>query len=165
MSSTVTPENGTTNGYKSGFIQTGTGYFLLQFQAADVYLSRYFKLTIGWFEQRFFCVFFLIEVLLELLFKLELSIEMGQSVGDQDPKSQTALPMPGKARRQELTVGREFSSSLGPVSRGVWQEVVSRNGNPLQCSWLENPRDGGAWWAAVTQSRIRLKWLSSSSSE
>lgn len=67
----------------------------------------------------FFLFFFLIEVLLELLFKLELSIEMGQSVGDQDPKSQTALPMPGKARRQELTVGREFSSSLGPVSRGV----------------------------------------------
>ena len=38
------------------------------------------------------------------------------------------------------------------------------NGNPLQCSCLENPRDGGAWWAAiygVTQSRTRLKWLSS----
>ena len=41
------------------------------------------------------------------------------------------------------------------------------NGNPLQCSCLENPRDGGAWWAAiyeVAQSRPRLKWLSSSSS-
>ena len=41
------------------------------------------------------------------------------------------------------------------------------NGNPLQCSCLESPRDGGAWWAAVygvTQSRTRLKWLSSSSS-
>ena len=39
------------------------------------------------------------------------------------------------------------------------------NGNPLQCSCLENPRDGGVWWAAVygvAQSRIRLKWLSSS---
>ena len=38
------------------------------------------------------------------------------------------------------------------------------NGNPLQCSCLENPRDGGAWWAAVygvTQSRTRLTWLSS----
>ena len=34
------------------------------------------------------------------------------------------------------------------------------NGNPLQCSCLENPRDGGAWWAAVygvAQSRTRLK--------
>ena len=38
------------------------------------------------------------------------------------------------------------------------------NGNPLQCSCLENPRDGGAWWAAVygvAQSRTQLKWLSS----
>ena len=41
------------------------------------------------------------------------------------------------------------------------------NGNPLQCSCLENPRDGGAWLAAVygvAQSRTRLKRLSSSSS-
>ena len=41
------------------------------------------------------------------------------------------------------------------------------NGNPLQCSCLENPRDGGAWWAAVcrvSQSRTRLKWLSSRAS-
>ena len=39
------------------------------------------------------------------------------------------------------------------------------NGNPLHCSCLERPRDGGAWWAAiygVTQSRTRLKRLSSS---
>ena len=41
------------------------------------------------------------------------------------------------------------------------------NGNPLQCSCLENPRDGRAWWAAVygvAQSGTRLKWLSSSKS-
>ena len=41
------------------------------------------------------------------------------------------------------------------------------NGNPCQYSCLENPRDGGAWWAAVygvAQSRTRLTWLSSSSS-
>ena len=41
------------------------------------------------------------------------------------------------------------------------------NGNPLQCSCLENPRDGGAWWAAVygvAQSQTRLRQLSSSSS-
>ena len=40
------------------------------------------------------------------------------------------------------------------------------NGNPLQCSCLENPRDSGAWWAAVygvAQSQTRLKRLSSSS--
>ena len=42
------------------------------------------------------------------------------------------------------------------------------NGNPLQCSCLENPREGRAWWAAVygvAQSRTRLKRLSSSSSK
>ena len=41
------------------------------------------------------------------------------------------------------------------------------NGNPLQCSCLENPRDGGAWWGAVygvAQSRTQLMRLSSSSS-
>ena len=40
------------------------------------------------------------------------------------------------------------------------------NGNPLQCSCLENPRNGGAWWAAiygVSQSRTRLKRLSNNS--
>ena len=40
------------------------------------------------------------------------------------------------------------------------------NGNPLQCSCLENPRDRGAWWAAIygiAQSQTRLKRLSSSS--
>jgi len=51
-----------------------------------------------------------------------------------------------------------FHFSLSCIGEG--------NGNPLQCSCLENPRDGGAWWAAVygvAQSRTRLKWLSSSS--
>ena len=51
-----------------------------------------------------------------------------------------------------------------PWSEGTCGE---RNGNPLQCSCLENPRDGGACWAAiygVTQSRTLLKWLSSSGS-
>ena len=44
--------------------------------------------------------------------------------------------------------------------------VGEGNGNPLQCSCLQNPRDRGAWWAAiygVTQSQTRLKRLSSSS--
>ena len=50
-----------------------------------------------------------------------------------------------------------------PLAR---QGTGGGNGNPLQCSSLENPRDGGAWWAAVygvAQSRTRLKRLSSSS--
>ena len=48
------------------------------------------------------------------------------------------------------------------------QGIGEGNGNPLQCSCLENPRDRGAWWAAiygVAQSRTRLKRLSSSSSK
>ena len=53
----------------------------------------------------------------------------------------------------------------------IWKSVTlcpgEGNGNPLQCSCLENPRDRGAWWAAVygvAQSRTRLKRRSSSSS-
>ena len=56
-----------------------------------------------------------------------------------------------------MTERLHFHISLSCIGEG--------NGNPLQCSCLENPRDGGAWWAAVygvTQSRTRLKWLSSS---
>ena len=52
-----------------------------------------------------------------------------------------------------------FHFSLSCIGEG--------NGNPLQCSCLENPRDGGAWWAAIygfAQSRTPLKRLSSSSS-
>ena len=48
-----------------------------------------------------------------------------------------------------------FHFSLSCIGEG--------NGNPLQCSCLENPRDEGSWWAAiygVTQSRTRMKWLS-----
>ena len=49
---------------------------------------------------------------------------------------------------------------------GLGRSPRGGHGNPLQCSCLENPRDGGTWWAAVygvTQSRTRLKGLSSSS--
>ena len=59
----------------------------------------------------------------------------------------------------DTTEWLHFHFSLSCIGEG--------NGNPLQCSCLENPRDGGAWWVAiygVAQSRTRLKWLSSSSS-
>ena len=49
----------------------------------------------------------------------------------------------------------------------LFTHIGEGNGNPLQCSHLGNPRDGGAWWAAVygvTQGQTRLKRLSSSSS-
>ena len=56
----------------------------------------------------------------------------------------------------DTTEQLHFPSSLSCTGEG--------NGNPLQCSCLGNPRDGGAWWAAVygvAQSRTRLKRLSS----
>ena len=59
----------------------------------------------------------------------------------------------------DMTEQLHFHFSLSCIGEG--------NGNPLHCSCLENPRYGGAWWAAiygVTQSRTRLKRLGSSSS-
>ena len=84
----------------------------------------------------------------------------------------TPVLLPGKSHGRRSLVGcsprgREeldtterlhFHFSLSCIGEG--------NGNPLQCSCLENPRDKRAWWAAiygVAQSRIRLKRLSSSS--
>ena len=65
---------------------------------------------------------------------------------------------PRGCEESDTTELLHFGFSLSPIGEG--------NGNPLQCSCLENPRDGGAWWAAVygvAQSRTRLKRLSSSS--
>ena len=84
----------------------------------------------------------------------------------------TPILLPGKSHGQRSLIGcnpwgREeldtterlhFHFSLSCIGEG--------NGNPLQCSCLENPREGGAWLAAVygvAQSQTRLKWLSSSS--
>ena len=83
----------------------------------------------------------------------------------------TPVLLPGKSHRRRSLVGcspwgcwgsdmteqLDFHFSLSCIEEG--------GGDPLQCSCLENPRDGGAWWAAVygiTQSQTRLKWLSSS---
>ena len=58
----------------------------------------------------------------------------------------------------DTTEQLHFHFSLSRIGEG--------NGTPLQCSCLENPRDGGAWWTAiygVAQNRTRLKRLSSSS--
>ena len=85
----------------------------------------------------------------------------------------TPVLLPAKSHGQRSLIGcspwgREesdpterlhFHFSLSCIGEG--------NGNPLHYSCLENPRDGGAWWAAVSgvaQSRTRLKRLSSSSS-
>ena len=64
---------------------------------------------------------------------------------------------------RSLRVGHEWVTSL----HFSLSCIGEGNGNPLQCSCLENPRDGGAWWAAIygaAQNWTRLKWLSSSSS-
>ena len=85
----------------------------------------------------------------------------------------TPVLLPGKSHGRRSLVGcspwgrwgsdtterLHFHFSLSCIGEG--------NGNPLQCSCLENPRDGEAWWAAaygVTQSRTQLERLSSSSS-
>ena len=65
---------------------------------------------------------------------------------------------PWGREESDTTEWLHFLFSLSFVGEG--------SGNPLQCSCLENPRDRGAWWAAVSgvaHSRTRLKWLSSSS--
>ena len=57
-------------------------------------------------------------------------------------------------KESDTTERLHFHFSLSCIGEG--------NGNPLQCSCLENPRDGGAWWAAISgvaQSRTRLKRL------
>ena len=64
---------------------------------------------------------------------------------------------PWGCSESDTTERLPFHFSLSCIGEG--------NGNPLQCSCLENPRDGGACWAAVhwvAQSQTRLKWLSSS---
>ena len=66
---------------------------------------------------------------------------------------------PSGRRESDTTEQVQFHFSLSYIGEG--------NGNSLQCTCLENPRDGGAWWTAVygvAQSQTQLKRLSSSSS-
>ena len=66
---------------------------------------------------------------------------------------------PWGRKESDMTERLHFHFSLSCIGEG--------NGNPFQRSCLENPRDGGAWWAAiygVAQSRTQLMQLSSSSS-
>ena len=85
----------------------------------------------------------------------------------------TPVLLPGKSHGQRSLVGcspwdrKELNTTEQLHFRFSLSRIGEGNGNPLQCSCLENPRDGGAWWAAVygvAQSRTRLKRLSSSSS-
>ena len=98
----------------------------------------------------------------------DLGLAIGEEYGTPLQCSRLENPMgwrslvgcsPWGREESEMTERLHFHVSLSCFGEG--------NGNPLQCSCLENPRDRGAWWAAVygvTQSRTRLKRLSSSSS-
>ena len=83
----------------------------------------------------------------------------------------TPVLLPGKSHGRRSLVGcspwgREESDTTEWLHFHFSFSCIGEgNGNPLQCSCLENPRDGGAWWAAVygvAQSRTWLKWLSNS---
>ena len=91
-----------------------------------------------------------------------MSETLGEGNGTPFQYSCLENPMDGEPGRLQSMGSRRvrlpFHFSFSCIGEG--------NGNPLQCSCLGNPRDGGAWWAAVygvTQSRTRLKWLSSMS--
>ena len=85
----------------------------------------------------------------------------------------TPVLLPGKSHGQRSLVGCSpwgrwgLDTTERPHFHFPLSCIGEGNGNPLQCSCLENPRDRGAWWAAVygvTQSWTRLKRLSSRSS-
>ena len=111
---------------------------------------------------------------LKYLFLLEGLFAQQQQINRSRQWHPTPVLLPGKSHGQRSLVGcspwsREesdmaerlhFHFSLSCIGEG--------NGNPLGCSCLENPRDGGAWWAViyrVAQSQTQLKRLSHSSSK
>ena len=84
----------------------------------------------------------------------------------------TPVILPGKSHGRRSLVGcspwgRQESDTTERIHFHFSISCIGQeNGNPLQCSCLENPKDGGAWWASVSgvaQSWTWLKWLSSSS--
>ena len=85
-----------------------------------------------------------------------------------------SIPGLGKSPGEGKVYPLQYSSHLKGSHKTEWLHfhfslscIGEGSSNPLQCSCLENPRDRGAWWAAVSgvaQSWTRLKRLSSSSS-
>ena len=95
--------------------------------------------------------------------------ELGRSPaeGKGDPLQYSGLENPMNYIVHGVATSRIWLSAFSFTFHFSLSRIGEGNGNPLQCSCLENPRDGGAWWASVygvTQSRTRLKRLSSSSS-
>ena len=107
------------------------------------------------------------------LLRMDLVFEGNQKSFQRGQWHPTPVLLPGKSHGRRSLVG---CSPWGHSESGTTERlhfhfslscIGEGNGNPLQYSCLENPRDGGAWWAAVhgvTQSQTRLKRLSSSSS-
>ena len=82
----------------------------------------------------------------------------------------TPILLPGKSHGRKSLVSyspwdrEELDKTERPHFHFSFSCIGEGNGNPLQCSCLENPRDCRAWWAAVygvSQSRKRMKRLSS----
>ena len=106
-------------------------------------------------------------ICIELCFTKCLSLLMEKAMAPHSSTLAWKIPgmeEPGRLQSMgSLRVGHDWATSLS-IFTFMHGE---RNGNPLQCSCLENPRDRGAWWAAVcgvAQSQTQLKRLSSNSS-
>ena len=105
--------------------------------------------------------FFLIKEGFFMIYTHRLEKEMAPNSSTLDwkiPRMEEPGRLQSMGSRRVTTERLHFYFSLSCTGEG--------NGNPLQCSCLENPGDGGAWWAAVfgvAQSRTWLKRLSSSS--
>ena len=85
--------------------------------------------------------------------------EFEQALGVGDGQGILACCSPWGPKESDTTERLHFHFSRSCIGEG--------NGNPLQCSCLENPRDRGAWWTAVygvSQSQTQVKRRSSSSS-
>ena len=145
-------------------------FWIVEFYSKSCFDLIYrIKFSLFWWEKFFFC-----SSLIWSLLWYKFSIHNRTSIAGNWRRQWHPTPvlLPGKSHGQRSLVGfrpwgheesdmterLHFHFSLSCIGEG--------NGNPLQYSCLENPRDRGAWWAAVygvTQSWTWLKWLSSSS--
>ena len=102
-----------------------------------------------------------VECLGVLSYNLVLNLLLVKGWGNEPSQYVKVGTIFGRSRRGRSWTGRVEGPGM------MWNHFQSLDGNPLQYSCLENPRDREAWWAAiyrVAQSQTRLKWLSSSSS-
>ena len=142
------------------------------FKFYSYFLTVYLFITV-WYCLLRFCKCetpALLKESLKIFFKTGLSFERSSKMVWRRQWQPTPVLLPGKSHGRRSLVG---CSPWGRYKSDATERLHSHfslfcigegNGNPLQCSCLENPRDGGASWAdiyGVTQSQPRLKWLSS----